>query len=306
MDILFTIVPIFVVIGIGWLFRWRGFIPSEFLGPANRLVYHLAIPAMIFRAISKGALKTDFNPAVLGVTLTAILLFFGLIWTAVRLAHMQRRQVGTFLQSAFHGNLGYIGLAVAYYFLGDQGLAGASILAGFMMVLQNLLAVFILQFYGDNPSRGHRTREVMMRILANPVILSAVAGMGFSALAVPLPDTIGRSLDILSNMALPLALLLIGASLSFELMRSRMVSALSSSVLKLMVLPGLGFAMYQFWDIPARNYLPGLILLASPTATIAYVMAKEMKGDTEFAVAAISTSTLLSAVTFFGWLTLNR
>ena len=306
MDILFTIIPIFVVILIGWLARQKGFIPSEFLGPANRLVYHLAIPAMIFRAISKGALKTDFNPAVLGSTLTAILLFFGLIWTTVRFTHMQRRQIGTFLQSAFHGNLGYIGLAVAYYFLGDQGLASASIIAGFMMVLQNLLAVFILQFYGDNPSRGHRTRKVMMRILANPVILSAVAGMAFSALAVPVPETIGRSLDILSNMALPLALLLIGASLSFELMRSRMVSALSSSVLKLMILPGLGFALYRLWNIPAANYLPGLILLASPTATIAYVMAKEMNGDSEFAVAAISTSTLLSAVTFFGWLNLNR
>jgi predicted permease len=48
--------------------------------------------------------------------------------------------------------------------------------------------------------------------------------------------------------------------------------------------------------------LPGLILLASPTATISYVMAKEMKGDADFAVAAISISTLLSAVTFTAWL----
>lgn len=306
MEIFFTIIPIFVVISVGWLARSRGFIPQEFLGPANGLVYHLAIPAMIFRAISKGAIQTDFHPAVVGITLGAILLFFGLIWAAVNLGHMPRSQTATFMQSSFHGNLGYIGLAVAYYYLGDQGLAGAAIIAGFIMILQNLLAVFILQFYGNNPSQASGIRGMTRRILGNPVIVSAVAGMAYSALDIPLPGVIGRSLDILSDMALPLALLLIGASLSFDLMRSRMLSALSAGILKLVVLPGLGFAMYRIWDLPAQRYLPGLILLASPTATIAYVMAKEMNGDADFAVAAISTSTLLSALTFIGWLSLNR
>jgi hypothetical protein len=48
--------------------------------------------------------------------------------------------------------------------------------------------------------------------------------------------------------------------------------------------------------------MPGLILLASPTATITYVMAKEMNGDADFAVAALSISTILSAMTFSLWL----
>jgi predicted permease len=52
-----------------------------------------------------------------------------------------------------------------------------------------------------------------------------------------------------------------------------------------------------------ENYLPALILLASPTATIAYVMAREMKGDVDFVIAAISTSTLLSAGTYLFWMT---
>ena len=52
MHILGTIIPIFVIIAMGCVARRKDFIPPEFLGPANRLVYHFAIPAMIFRAVS--------------------------------------------------------------------------------------------------------------------------------------------------------------------------------------------------------------------------------------------------------------
>jgi len=90
--------------------------------------------------------------------------------------------------------------------------------------------------------------------------------------------------------------------LSFELMQLRILRVLGSSFMKLFLLPGLGFTLYRVFGLAIQDYLPGLILLASPTATITYVMAKEMNGDTDFAVAALSTSTMLSAVTFSLWL----
>jgi hypothetical protein len=74
--------------------------------------------------------------------------------------------------------------------------------------------------------------------------------------------------------------------------------------MKLILLPGLGLIFYRSLGLALQDYLPGLILLASPSATLTYVMAKEMNGDTDFAVAAISISTILSAITFTIWLTL--
>jgi len=56
MPFLTTIVPIFLLILLGLCAKQRGFMPPEFLGPANRLVFYLAIPAMIFRSISKASL----------------------------------------------------------------------------------------------------------------------------------------------------------------------------------------------------------------------------------------------------------
>ena len=302
MNIITTIIPIFIIIIIGWFARWRGFIPPEFINPANRLVYYIAIPAMIFHAISKASLKTQFDATVLAITLLSVLAVFAVAWSAGKINRVRRGQRGTFIQTAFHGNLGYIGLAVAYYFLGNEGFVRASIIAGFIMILQNFLAVVALQFNSNKPSATGNRFDVALRVLGNPVILSAMAGILFSLSGLRVPLIIDRSLDILSGFALPMALLVIGGSLSFELMQLRILRVLSSSFMKLILLPGLGFALYRLFGLASQAYLPGLILLASPTATITYVMAKEMNGDTDFAVAAISISTMFSAITFTLWL----
>jgi predicted permease len=302
MNIVTTIIPIFAIIFIGWFARTRGFIQPEFLGPANRLVYYLAIPALIFHAISKASLKTQFNVFVLFITLLSVLAVFAVAWGVGVFWRIQRKELGTFIHTSFHGNLGYIGLAVAYYSLGHDGFVRTSIIAGFVMILQNFLAVVALQVNADDASITRNKRDILRRILVNPVILSALAGILFSLSGLRLPLVISRSLDILSGLALPMALILIGASLSFELMQLRIFRIFASSFLKLILLPGLGFIFFRMFDIDLKDYLPALILLASPTATITYIMAGEMSGDTDFAVAALSTCTMLSAITFSIWL----
>lgn len=302
MNIISTIIPIFVIIILGWIARVCGFIRAEFIEPANRLVFYLAIPAMVFRSISKTSIHSQFDGMVIMLALLAICAVFGIAWILGRNAHLDRSQRGTFIQNSFHGNLGYIGLAVSFYYLGREGFVRASILAVFMMILQNLLGVIALQINSENnPSRQNRW-AVALKVLANPIILSALAGILVSVTAVPVPLIFGRCLDILSDLALPLALLIIGASLSFDMLRSRLTAVLSTAMMKLLLLPGIGYILYRICDVVPEAYLPGIILLASPTATVTYVMAKEMKGDSEFAVAAISLHTLLSAITFTMWL----
>jgi predicted permease len=105
-------------------------------------------------------------------------------------------------------------------------------------------------------------------------------------------------------MALPLALLVIGASLSFELVRSKLHLIVPSALLKLILLPGLGLVAFMILDLAADEYLPGFILLATPSATVSYVMAMEMNGAPEQASAAVSLSTLFSAITYLLWLSI--
>jgi malate permease and related proteins len=301
-NILTTIIPIFAIIFLGWFVRHKGLVPVQLLGPANRLVYYVAVPAMIFREIAAASFTEQFNATLLGCTLLPVLLVFLLSFAIGSLARIPRTGLGTFMQSSFHGNLGYIGLAVAFYFLGTEGFVRAGIIAGFLMLLQNSLAVVALQACSAGCFTWRDLRFMAGRVVGNPVILSALAGMTFSISGVSVPLLIDRSLKILSGLALPLALIVIGASLSFELIRLRLSRALGAGILKLVVLPASGYFLYRWFGVPAHDYLPGLILLAAPTATLTYVMATEMGGDVELAIAAVSINTLLSAITFAVWL----
>ena len=305
MQVISTIIPIFGVVLLGLFARRRGFIPQEFLAPANKLVYYLAIPALIFRAISKASFHTEFNATVLLVTLLSAVTAYFSAWLIGRQTRWRPGRIGTFIQCSAHGNQGYIGLPVAFYFIGESGLVKASILAGFLMILQNMLSVLALQTFAvAGEGSGRKFRLIVENLIRNPIIVSALTGVMVSIFQVPIPSTIDRFLEVLGGLAPPMSLLLIGASLSLQVMRKNLFPVLGSVIIKIIALPVLGLAVFMFLKVSAVDYLPGLILLATPTATVAYVMSKEMHGDEEFAVAAISTSTIFSAATYFIWLTL--
>ncbi len=304
MNIISTIIPIFIIIFLGLFAKHKGFITPDFLHQGNRLVYYLAIPAMIFSSISKAALKTQMNFAVISITLGSLVAIMAVAVGISRFLKMTRPSKGSFIQCSFHGNLGYIGLAVAFYYLGDSGFVKAAILSGFVMILQNIMAVIILQYHSGNNKDRPKIFDTMKKTMANPVILSALAGISFSLLNIPMPLILDRALQILTGMALPLALLIIGASLSFAKLKPRFLNVLISSFLKVMVAPAIGFVLFKFFSVHPKDYLPGFILLASPTATLTYIMAKEIGGDPDYAVAAISICTIISGLTYGLWLSI--
>jgi len=303
MQVIITIIPIFLIILLGWVARKRGFITPDFLEPANRLVYYLSIPALIFSSIAKASFHEQFDGTVLGLTLLAAILVYSGADILSRLLKMAPARAGVFVQSAGHGNLGYIGLPIALYYLGEAGLVKAGILCGFLMILQNLLSVVALQLHDGSGNKLPGFRSLGRKLLGNPVIMGALAGMAVSILEIPIPQVIQRSLNILGGLAPPMALLLIGASLSITLMRQHLRLTFGAVLLKLVVLPAVGVLLFVAFHVQVADYLPALILLCAPTATVTYVMAREMHGDGDFAVATISAGTLLSSISFMLWLT---
>ncbi len=297
-----TIIPVFLVILIGVMVRRFGFLPGAVTVSLNRLVYYVAIPAMIFQALATASFATRFRPDILVGTLVPVGVVFALAVLFGRMLSTPRPEMGTFVQSSFHGNLGYIGFAVAFYLLGEDGFTRASILAGFLMLLQNLLSVVGLQMFSGGRHGGAGLGASLKTVAANPVILSLAASVVFNLANLPMPTVAGRTLEIVSNMALPMALLVIGASLSFDLVRAKLRFVLPSAGLKLVVLPGIGLSLFRLLGIPASDFLPALILLAAPTATVTYVMGVELGGSPDQASAAVSMSTLLSSASYVLWL----
>jgi hypothetical protein len=293
METLNTIIPIFAVILLGLLAKKRGFIPPSFVSPANRLTYYLAIPALIFRAIAKSDFHTKFDSWLLMGTLLPLLIVYGVFWIVFLVLGVASKSRGTLIESTIHGNIGYIALATA------------GILAGFVMLTHNSLAVIVLQLHSGNQGTGHGMKQILTKIIGNPIILTAIVSILFSLAQLQIPVIIDRTLAVIGNLALPLALLLIGASLSFRIQTRQLFLVLMVSFAKLIVLPALGLWFYVAFHLQPEMYLPGLILLSAPVATVSYILATEMNGDPKMAVSIISISTALSALSITFWLAIT-
>lgn len=279
--------------------------PPVFLQSANKLTYYFAIPAMMLKAIAGSNFSEQFNIDLLLGTVLPLFLVYILAWIGTILIGLDKASRGTFIESTMHGNIGYVGFAVVFYYLGADAFVRAGILGGFMMLIHNFLAVVVLQYYATNTDTAFDLGQTVKMIIGNPIIVTAIVGIMLSVFSIPLPEIVSRTLGIIGNLALPLALLVIGASLSFQMRMKHLLIVFLACLFKLILLPVLGLWYYNFADLTRELYLPGLILLTSPVATVVFILASEMRGDAKLAVTIISTSTALSAVSIPIWLGLT-
>ncbi len=298
-----NILPVFSIILLGYILMGRKFIGPSFVQAANRLVFYVAVPAMLFHKVAQSSFSANFHAHAVWSVLGALFLMFGAAAAAVRFFRLEPPSRATFVHSAFHGNLGYMAYAIAYYAMGERVFAQTALLSSFLIVAQNTLAILVFVLYAPNRTAppilsSSRITDLVRQIATNPIILSVVAGVVCSYLRVPIPEPLSRSLDILSGMALPLALLLIGTSFSFGAARKLLPLTVGIGALKLVALPLIGWGFLVWWNVPNTFRLPALILLAAPPATITYIMASEAGGDTELAATVVSVLTLLSGVSY--------
>ena len=184
-----------------------------------------------------------------------------------------------------------------------SGLGLAAVYVGFVTVLYNFVAVIILTL----PHRGSDGVEVrwapmLKSIITNPLILSCSGGLLIGGLGLPLPTVLDRGLKLGGDLATPLALLVVGSSLDLGRVRSEFKPAFLVSLVKLFVYPGLIYAALYSLGLRDMFLETPVLLLASPTAVVSHVMAREMKGDDQLAGAIVIGSTLLSLFTLSAWL----
>ena len=305
MDIALNILPVFLVIFLGAGARKLGFFPDAFINAANRVVFYIGIPALLFIKLSSAPFHETFDMNLALISIFSVCIVWLLCLAFVRFkifSHLGSDAAASFIQTSMHGNIGYIGLAVAFYSLGNGGLSIASFLAPFIVISQFMLSVVSFNIYsGRKRKKIASFIEILKKILFNPIVISALIGLIFSFFSLKLPNFLYSFLEIISDMALPMALLIIGASLSLSLMSKSLYWLFFSSTLKLLILPGLGVMLLHNAGVHPFSIQVTATLLGAPTATVSVIMSSEMGGDVKFASTAITLSTLLSAITLCLW-----
>lgn len=298
MAVIETIAPIFLIIVFGAVLHRKGFLTDHFIEEINRFVYLFPLPALIFTGIARSSIQ-DVTAAHISTVIIPVVVIIGIAFGIGLATGLRHGTLGSFVQTTFHGNVSYIGLAILFYMLGEDGLKRGSILVGIMIFVNNGLAISVLSWTAEQHGS---IKKAMLSIVRSPVIVATFLGLVFLYTAIPIPAVLMKSMVILANIALPLALIVIGASMTMGTIRQALKFSTLASAFKLLLLPGIAFVFCTIVHLPPNDALPALILLATPTAISTYIMAREMGGDTHIASGTVTLSTLLSPLAFVLWI----
>ncbi len=297
--------PVFVMLFIGIALKRLGWIDAAFIQTASALVFNATMPTLLFISIINADLDAALQPSLLiyYVIATVTTFFLAWAWALWRCPHADR---GVYVQGAFRGNNGIVGLALATSLYGDYGLSLGGVLAGVVILLYNSLSALILAIY--SPGARASAGSILLSILRNPLIIGVTAAIPFAYWQIPLPDWLMTSGQYLAQMTLPLALICIGGTLSLSVLRESSGMAISASLMKMVWLPALATA--GAWLVGFRGAELGILFLyfASPTASASFVMARAVNANHQLAAIIIVITTLMAALSInlglllLGWL----
>ena len=183
-----SVVPLFVLILIGYLLRRRHIINDSFIQVGTTLGFKLALPVLLFQQISNADFTQAFNPKLilfsLSATLTSILLLCLLIPRFIK----ENARRGAMIQGIYRGNFAILGVPLAINMFGETGAAPTSLLLPFTIPLYNALAVIILTVFSPDRDATHKIslKALIKDIVANPLIIGIALGLPFSIFTITL------------------------------------------------------------------------------------------------------------------------
>jgi hypothetical protein len=289
LELLLALWPLFTLIVAGYYLRRWAFPNEAFWPGAERLNYFMLFPALLFSSLAKAPLD---NPALPRMAL-AVMLALGIAWLALLVVRRVRGwpagRFGAFSQGILRFNT-YLGLAAVGSLFGQEGLTLAAIMLALMVPTVNVLSVWSL-----TAERGVSARSLLLPILKNPLILACLGGALVNCSGLGLPCGTDRLLSLLAAASLPLGLLCVGAALKPEQLGGEIPALASNSLLRLLAMPMLAWAVAYGLQLPTMESTVLVLFFALPTAPTAYVLTRQLGGDSQLMAGIITLQTLLAA-----------
>ena len=290
------VVPVFLIVVLGYILKRIGIINENFITVSSKLVFNISLPALIFFEISAIDVSEILNIGQITFIYAGTLISFGLAWLIAEYISKSGKDKASFIQGSFRGNFAIVGLAIVVNYYGVENLGKASLVLAFTIPLYNILSVIALTVPLRKESQLNYI-SALLEIARNPLIIAVLAALPFSYLRIRIPDVIHTTGNYLSALTLPLALIGIGGFLSFRGITKSSSLTIVSTSLKLIILPALAtFAAYLF-GFNGMDLGIIFILFACPTAIASFIMAEAMGANSKLAANILLLTTLASVVT---------
>ena len=294
--ILNNLFPVFALLFIGHLLKRIGFTHDAFLKTADKLIYYIFFPALLFWKIGAAASNDAGDPGLYQAAICAVLGIYIFSSIYIKICRVPAYQAGSFSQSCYRFNT-YIGMAVVLNALGEEGARQFSILIGLIIPIINVLAVTTLSWYsGIKVSLLQRVRSTLKALASNPLIIACLAGIAYWKMIGGFPIFIDNTFRLAAFVTLPLALFSIGGTLTLGGVKDHLKLSLIACVFKLILLPVAGYLLLDLFKTNGISFKVGMIYFALPTSTALYILSSQLRSDTQLASVSIALSTILSSI----------
>ncbi len=298
-------IPIFLIIILGYILMRVGFFNKEFTRIADKYVFKVALPVLLFKQIATADIHSDFDPKFVIFCMVTTTVMFALIWLGARLFLKDKTMVGAFAQASARGSAAILGIAFIENIYGSSGMGPLMIVSA--VPLYNIYSVIILTFSAKDRSQGKGAiKKALINIAKNPIIIGIFLGLPFSIIGITIPTIPLKAISSISQTATPIALLVVGAGFEGRKAIAKIGPSLAATFIKLIGLPLVFLPLAVSLGFRNEALVAIIIMLGSPTTVTCYIMAKNMGNDEVLSSSVVVMATLFSSVTLTLWVFVLR
>lgn len=296
-----VVMPVFVVIGIGFFLRQIRLLNETFVNTAVKFNFLVGLPVLLFKSIYTADFEEVADPKLFLFVLCGIILVVLTLSLIVPRFVADRKKASALIHTMYRSNFLLLGFPLAVNMFGEENVATVSFLIPIAVPVFNLIAVILLASFDDSVRQSQRKRylSTILIILKNPLILASAAAILFKLLRIDLPIFLDSSVSSVAALGTPLALITLGAQLDLKNVAANLRYSLAATFGRLVLVPLAVVSVAILFGF--RGYALGgiFILFSSPSAVSCFVMAKEMNSDCALTADIIVLSTFFSMVTMF-------
>ncbi|MGN0320729.1 MAG: AEC family transporter [Lachnospira sp.] len=309
-----AMVPIFLVMIVGWIIKRLGVIDDHFVNVANKYVFRVALPVLVFKDLAAADFKSQFDVKFVLYCMIVTTIMFSVIWILTEIFMKDDTEKGAFVQASFRSSAAILGMAFIQNMYQSTGMAPLMIVAA--VPLFNIFSVIVLTFkahpechgkaVSDSVDKKENIKKACVNIATNPIIIGILLGLVSSLIGINYPPIISKTVMNIAQTATPVALICIGAGFEGRKAVKKVKPTVIATFIKLVLLAAIFLPVAVRMGFRNQELMAILIMLASPSTVTCYVMAKGMDNDDVLSSSIVVLTTLLSSITLTAWIFILR
>lgn len=305
-----SIIPIVLLIALGYILKGRGMFNDTFSSNLSRLIMSVILPAGVFVSVLHHMQTSDLWNLRYGLLVVGLTYFVSYIvaFIMMKILRVPPGRRGIFINMVVNDNCLFIGLPVQIALFGPEALPYFLLYYIGNTISVWMVGVFLIEM-DPLPQNSSATGESVRpsghkfswKKLLPPPLMGFIVALIFLYVQIPLPTILHNTLNYLGDMVTPLSLLYIGIVLHDAGLKSMALNkdSLGGIFGRFVIAP-----LIMFGVIITVRYIGGIILepiamitfivqSAGPVIAVLPIVANESGADLPFATGLVMISTIL-------------